>query len=285
MTAPWWFALPAIVTYAAMVVIPSFQGAAYAFTDWNGLNPDPDWVGLDNFVRIFNDPVSLSTTGRTLVYAISGMILVNVAGLALAVALNTRIRSRNVLRTVFFAPAVLSPLVIGYIFKFILSPDGSINRALFAVGLDGLTANWLGDPSLAIWSIVAVNTWQGLGTAMVIYLAGLQGVPPELLEAAEVDGAGAWRRFRHVTFPLLAAAVTINSLLTLISGLRVFDQIYAMTQGGPAGSTHSLATLFVQQAYEFNRFGYAAALAVVLSVLVATFSFLQLRIARKGTER
>jgi raffinose/stachyose/melibiose transport system permease protein len=278
---PWWFAVPALVTYLGIVVLPTLQGATVAFTDWNGLSPDRSFVGLENFRQILSDNTGGAAALRTIVIAAFTTTLVNFGGLALALALNTKIKSRNVLRTIFFAPVVISPLVVGYVFKFILSPGGPLNEALRSVGLDALALNWLGEPVPALASIIFVVSWQSMGTAMVIYLAGLQGVPAELIEAAEVDGAGPARRFWHIVRPLLAPAITINLMLSLVSGLRVFDQIYSMTQGGPAGSTHSLATLFINQAYVFGNYGYAAALAVILTLLVALFSSIQYLVLRR----
>jgi raffinose/stachyose/melibiose transport system permease protein len=274
--------VPALLAYAFVILVPSVQGAGLAFTDWNGLSPDRDFVGFENFVRLAGDPAATGALGRTVLIAISSMILINVVGLALALALNTRVKSRNILRTIFFAPAVISPLVVGYVFKFVLSPVGPVNGLFAAIGLPQLKQNWLGEPTLALWSIIAVVVWQSIGTAMVIYLAGLQGVEQEQIEAAMMDGAGAWQRFRNIILPSIAPAVVINSMLTLISGLRVFDQVYAMTGGGPVGLTQTLATLFVELGFEFGRYGYAAALAVVLSILVAVFSAVQYGLMRRG---
>ncbi len=281
---PFWFVMPALVSYVFVIVVPAAQGTGLAFTDWNGLSPQRDFVGLDNFVQLSADPIALGALGRTVVIALASMALVNLGGLALALGLNTQVKSRNILRTVFFAPAVISPLVVGYVFKFVLSPTGPVNGLLGAVGLADLKQVWLGDPHLALLAIIGVVAWQSVGTAMVIYLAGLQGVEPEQVEAALMDGAGLWQRLVNIVLPSIAPSILVNAMLTLISGLRVFDQVYAMTGGGPAGLTQSLATLFVELGFEFGRYGYAAALAVVLSVLVASFSALQFGLLRRGSK-
>lgn len=236
---------------------------------------------MENFQRLLQDPLGLDALLRTLGIAMALLLLQNAFGLALALALNSRIKSRKVLRTAFFAPAVLSSVVLGYMFQYIFSPTGPLNGILEVMGLESLKRNWLGDPTYAVGVIVFVIVWQSVGSTMVIYLAGLQGVPAELLEAASIDGAGPFRRFISVTLPQLAPAVTINFMLTLIGGLRVFDQVFVLTRGGPANGTQTISTLLIQQAFEFGRYGYGAAMAVVLAVMVAALSAVQYYLLRR----
>lgn len=279
-SVPWWFVAPAILLYLALVIWPSLQGVGLSVTNWDGISPDKKFVGLNNFVDIFKIADGGGAILRTLIIAVALVIIQNVFGLALALALNTKIKSRSILRTVFFAPAVLSAVVLGYTFKFIFSPDGPVNSILAVVGISP-GPNWLGDPTLAIIVIIFVVAWQSTGSTMVIYLAGLQSVPGELLEAAEIDGAGAWRRFGSVVLPHLAPSITINFVLTMIAGLRVFDQVYVMTGGGPANETQTISTLLVRESFEFMRFGFGAALAVVLSILIAILTLAQLAVLRR----
>jgi len=277
---PLWFALPAIALYLWLVLWPSLQGVSLSFTDWNGMSPDKEFVGFKNFIDVFSLPDGVGAVGRTLIIAGSLLVIQNVGGLLLALALNTRIRSKSVLRTVFFAPAVLSAVVLGYTFKFIFAPLGPLNEFLLALGVQS-PPNWLGQPELAVVVIIFVIAWQSTGSTMIIYLAGLQSVPQDLIEAASIDGAGAFRRFSSVTLPHLAPAITVNFVLTLIAGLRVFDQVYVMTGGGPANSTQTISTLLIQQAFKFMNYGYGAALAVVLSVLIAVLSLVQFTVLRR----
>jgi len=278
---PLWYIAPALAIYLLLVIWPSVQGVGLAFTNWDGLSPDKEFVGLDNFQRLLEDPIGLDALLRTLFIAIALLILQNAFGLALALALNSRIKSRKILRTAFFAPAVLSSVVLGYMFQYIFSPTGPLNQILELLGLESLKRNWLGDPAYAVGVIVFVIVWQSVGSTMVIYLAGLQGVPAELLEAASIDGAGPFRRFFSVTLPQLAPAVTINFMLTLIGGLRVFDQVFVLTRGGPANGTQTISTLMIQQAFEFGRYGYGAAMAVVLTIMVAILSAVQYYLLRR----
>lgn len=273
---PWWFALPALALFLGLMVWPSLNGIALAFYDWNGISPDREFVGLANLIGVFTRPDALGAVTRTILIALTVLVVRNVAGLLLAVALNTKVRSRILLRTVFFAPAVMSSVVLGYTYKFIFGPDGPVNGLLRAIGVEHVP-NWLGEPRLAIGVIILVISWQTVGSAMVIYLAGLQSIPVDVLEAAAIDGAGPIRRFFTMTLPYLAPAITVNMVLTLITGLRVFDDVYVLTGGGPANQTQTISTLLVQEAFEFGDYGSAAALAVVLSVLIAALTAVQFR--------
>lgn len=274
----WWFVLPAAALYLFVVVYPSIRGSLFAFTDWDGLSPDPQWVGWDNFVRIWSDPAGAMAITNTAVIAIAVTLIQNVVGLLIALGLNSRIKSRNVLRVVIFAPVVITSIAVGFLWKNLLAPDGAINQALEAIGLGALQQNWLGDPDTALWSVIIVVFWQFVGYSMVIFLAGLQGIPQEILEAAAIDGAGPIRRFWSVVRPLLTPAITINVMLSLISGLKLFDQVLAMTGGGPGGATATISTLIYTNAFNLGRFGYGAALALVLSVFVAIAAIIQYRL-------
>jgi raffinose/stachyose/melibiose transport system permease protein len=199
-------------------------------------------------------------------------------GLLLALAVNTRIKTRNVLRVVLFAPVVITSIAVGFLWKNLYAPTGAINEALSAVGLGALRQNWLGDPNVAIWAVVIVVFWQLVGYSMVIFLAGLQGIPQEILEAAAIDGAGPVRRFWSVVRPLLAPAITINVMLSFIGGLKLFDQVQAMTGGGPGGATATISTVIYANAFSLGRFAYGAALALLLTIFVAIASVIQYRL-------
>ena len=281
----WLFMLPAAVPYLFVVVIPSVQGTGYAFTDWDGLNPDWSFVGLDNFTRLFDDPQALGALKNTLLLVVAITIAENVIGLLLALALNTRIKSRNVLRLIFFMPVVIISVVVAFLWQFIYTPDGPINEVLRSIGLGGLASNWLGDPAIALWAIAGIVVWQFSGYAMIIYLAGLQGVPEDQLEAAALDGAGPFSKFWHIIRPLLAPAITVNLMLSLVRGFMIFDQIWVTTQGGPAQSTDSLSTLLYRNAFQYGEFGYSAALSVVLALFVAIVAVLQYRFLLRGGKR
>lgn len=269
---PGWFALPALALYAFVVLVPSVQGAGLAFTDWDGLSPVRHFVGLDNFQELLDDPAARGALRQTLIIAVAVTVVQNALGLLLALGVHSRIRSRFVLRVLLFAPAVMTPVVTAALWKYMLAPDGALNGLLGALGLDGLRQNWLGDPDLALASVIGVIVWQFAGYSMVIFLAGLQGIPDEIYEAAAVDGAGPWRRFRSVVLPLLAPATTVNLMLSIIGGLKLFDQVWVMTSGGPGNATETLSTLLYKNAFQFNEYGYSVAIAIVLTIFVAVMS-------------
>lgn len=267
--------LPAIAFYLFSSLVPAVRGALYGFTDWDGLSYTFDFIGLDNFRRLFSDATSVGAVTNTLLLTLVVVIAQNAIGLALALALNTQIKSRNVLRTLFFAPVVMTPVAIGFLWRNLLSPNGAVNEGLNALGLSGLTNNWLGDPQLALWTIAAIVVWQMAGYSMVIYLAGLQGVPKDLIEASMLDGAGAWRRFVSVVLPMLRPALTISLVLSIITTLKLFDQVWVMTGGGPGGSTETMSTLLYRTAFVFGDYGLSTAMALVLSVIVIAVTSVQ----------
>lgn len=278
-----WFAVPALLVYSFVLVIPTLQGSFFAFTDWNGLSRDWNFVGFENFVDVISRDESSTALLVTVIIAVSITVVQNLIGLSLALAVHTHIKSRYVLRTLFFAPAVLTPVVTAYLWKYILAPEGPANETLSLFGLEALQQSWLGDPTWALVSVIVVIIWQFSGFSMVIFLAGLESIPREIEEAAAVDGAGYLRRTWSVTLPLLGPALTINLMLSMIAGFKLFDQVWVMTGGGPAGATNTLSTLIYKNAFQYGEYGASIALALVLLVLVATVSAIQYRGLLKGT--
>ncbi|WP_345448280.1 sugar ABC transporter permease, partial [Microbacterium fluvii] len=279
----WWWALPGIVLVIAIHYVATSIGGFFAFTNWSGIGTF-EWIGLENFTKIFADPTQIGALGNTLFLAFASVILSNIAGLALALGLNRGLKSRYVLRVLFFMPVVLSPLAVSYVWKFIFDFNGPINVFLRAIGLDEFAKAWVADPTWAIWTILIVIVWQNTGFAMVIYMAGLAAVPVEIEEAAAIDGANLWQRFWHVTLPSIRPAVAIATTLGLVNGLRVFDQIMALTGGGPAGATETLATQVYKESFALGNFGYGAALALLLTVIILVFAIIQQRVANPRTE-
>ena len=268
----WWWALPAVVLVLLIHYIATAGGAFYAFTDWTGIG-DFNFIGLDNFKRIFDDPALIGSLKNTLFLAFGFLILTNIGGLLLALALNRTLKTRYVLRVLLFMPVVLSPLAVSYIWKFIFDFNGPLNGLIGWFGMEPKV--WLADPKLSLWAVLVVMAWQTTGMCMVIYLAGLATVAPEIEEAAALDGAGTWRRFRHITVPSILASIAIASTLMLVQGLQVFDQVMALTGGGPAGATETLATQVYKQTFALSNFGFGAALALMLTLVILVFSVLQ----------
>ncbi|MEW1864118.1 sugar ABC transporter permease [Streptomyces sp. NBC_00669] len=278
---PWIFVVPALAVYALVVLYPSIAGVVYAFTDWSGIGSF-SFVGLANFHTLLGDDRALQSISNTLLLTVAIVVVQNLIGLLLALGVNANIRSRTLLRVIFFAPAVVSPVMVAFLWKYVYNPDNGagLNGILGAVGLGGLRQDWLGNPSITLWSVAAMVVWQYAGYSMVIFLAGLQDVPAELLEAARIDGASSWQRFRYVTWPLLAPALTVNLMLSTIGGLKLFDQVYAATNGGPGTSSETLSTVLYKEAFVYGKFGYSTAVALVLALFVAAVSLVQLRYLR-----
>lgn len=280
----WWWALPAIVLVVAVHYAATLTGGFFAFTNWTGLG-DWEFIGLANFERIFNDPQLVGAVRNTLFLAFGSVILTNVIGLLFALAINRTLKSRYILRTLLFMPVVLSPLAVAYVWKFIFQFDGPLNGFLGAIGLEEFQKVWLADPTWSIWAILFTVVWQQTGFTMVIYLAGLASVPVEVEEAAALDGAGIWGRFWNVTVPAIRPSIAIATTLGIIQGLRIFDQILALTGGGPAGATETLATEIYKQAFVLGQFGFGSALALVLTVIILAFAILQQYVTRDRDAR
>ena len=276
------FAIPALAIYGFAVVVPSLRGAYLAFTNWDGLSQTHDFIGFENFVRLFTSESSLDALKMTLVFALAITILQNGVGLVLALGVNSGLKSQNFLRVLLFAPVVITPVVVAFLWKFMLTPNGAVNSILAGVGLGDAAPSWLGDPFWAAASVVMMVVWQKAGYSMVIYVAGLQSIPQEINEAALMDGAGPWRKFASITWPLLAPATAICVMLTVIGGLKMFTEVFVLTAGGPGGATETLSTLLYKSAFQFNEFGYGISLALVLALVVGFFSVAQQRLARRG---
>lgn len=277
---------PALVAYIIFFLIPSVETFRYSFTDWNGYSKTYSYIGLQNYVNIFNDISLISAIKNTLIFAIAYTILQNIVGMFLAVGLDSKLKSRNFLRMIFFMPSVFSSLIIGFIWSYILSSSeaGLFNYILKSVGMEFLKSSWLGDPKLAMNSIILVAVWQSAGWAMVIYLANLQSVPIEILESAEIDGANGWKKFYYITIRMMAPSITINSLVSMISGLKVFDYVVALTGGGPGYATETITTSIIRIAFKSGDFAYGSALAIIMFIVIFIIAIIQLNFLHKGEE-
>ncbi len=264
-----------VLLYLAVLIFPLLLSFYYSFTNFNLLNATNSFIGSQNYVSMLNDDTFLSTLLFTIVTTASVTLLANVLGLIVALALNHTGPFYMLLRTIYFIPQVLSSVVIGFIWSGMLNSDrGLVNTLLRQIGLIDINGNipWLGTPILATLSVIVVCTWQMMGFCTVVYLAALQSVPQDLIDAANVDGANGWQKFRTVTFPLISPGVTVNVVTLLIIMFKLYDIIQVMTAAGPAGSTESLAFYVTRMAFTVNRVGYASAMAVVLFVFVAIIS-------------
>jgi raffinose/stachyose/melibiose transport system permease protein len=270
----WWWSLPALAAVFFVHYVATSLGLMYAFTDYEGIG-EFNWIGLENFTKILDDTDVTSSISNTFFLAFGSFIITNVVGLSLALALNRGLKSRYVLRTLLFLPVILSTIAVSYIFRFIFYIEGPINQLLVSMGLSDLQKTWLADPEWSIWVILIVVVWQHIGFPMVIYLAGLATVPQELEEAAAIDGAGVWRRFFSVTVPMIQPAIAIATTLGIIQGMKIFDQVVAMTGGGPFGATETLSTTIYHKTFEYMQYGYGSAISMVFTVIILFFALLQ----------
>lgn len=265
------FYIPAIVLFLVFVIYPFLHGIRISFTNWNGYSQTMKFVGIDNYVRLFQDANVRTVLVNTLVYGIASTIIQNVLGLAYALFLNTKFKGRSIVRTVIYMPVMIAPLIMGYIMYFLFQYDGgALNDIIMLLGHEPV--DLLANSSAAIAIIVMVNSLQFVGVSMVIYLAGLQNVPNMYYEAAMLDGASSWQRFKHITFPLLMPAISSSTILNLIGGLKLFDLVMALTSGGPGFTTHSLSTLVTNQYFSAQSAGYASAIGIFAFLLIMVVS-------------
>lgn len=267
------FYVPAVILMLAFIAYPLCNAIYLSFFNWNGYSVNKEFIGVQNYVSMFKDKVFLSSLRNTLIYGFGCTIFQQVIGLTLALFLNTKFKGRGIIRTVIYMPAMVSGLVMGYIMYFFFQYKGGVvNDILGFLGLSGY--DWLGNGSSAIAVIVFINTWQFVGVSMVIYLAGIQGVSQSYIEAATVDGANAWERFRYIILPLLIPALSSSVIYNLIGGLKLYDVIIALTDGGPAKKTHSLATYIANRYFDAERAGYAAAIGVFSFIMIMIISMI-----------
>lgn len=279
------FVLPAFLLYALFMIYPFFQSIYLSFTDWNGAEPVKNWVGLANYREMFHDSHLWKALQNNIKWVIIGTISPMVIGLFLAMLLWRQPRGFVAFRTIFFLPQVLSSVVIAIVWGWIYNPIfGLLNTALDDAGLGSLTRPWLGDPKLALYAVLVAAIWAETGFVFVVFLAGLQNVSRDLIEAATLDGANAWQRFWDVTVPQLSNVITVIGSLLLIGGFNVFDIIFVMTGGGPNNATEVIGTYTYTEAFTQNRIGYAATLSLVMTVisLVVSVVFIQLRERREA---
>jgi len=277
------FVLPAMAVYLFFYIFPMFQGLYYSMTDWNGFGTVMHFVGLKNYWHVLSDPHVLTSIGNTFIYTVVVTILSNVIGLALALMVEKRTRENNIFRTIFFTPAVLSPVVISFVWKYMYAPNsGVINTFLSAVGLGSLGQDWLGNPGLALSSVMFVPLWQWGGNVMIVYLAGLINIPMQYHEAARIDGVNYVQHFRHVTLPLLMPALTFNFVISTIGSFKTFAFIFIMTNGGPGWSTEVLTLTVYNYTIYSPQFAYGSAVAALLTIFVVLFSLVELKILTRG---
>ncbi len=271
--------LPALIFYFVFVIYPLLGGIYYSLTDWNGVAATFKFIGLKNYFTLAGDKYVIEPLKNTFIYAFLSMILLNVLGLALAVGLDRIAKGKNVFRALFFVPAVLSSLVVGYIFSFIFSEPVSLLGKTW--GIEVMANNLLGSKQFSLYMGVLVGAWKMAGWYMVIYIAGLQNIDQSLYEAADIDGATGWKKFRYVTFPLIAPAFTINMILSVERAFKEYDLMFALTGGGPGGSSELISLTIYGESFTNKRAGYGSALGVVLFLIILAITLFQMLVLRR----
>ncbi|NUP16174.1 MAG: sugar ABC transporter permease [Streptomyces sp.] len=267
------FQVPALVLFLVLVLLPMLFALYAAFFRWGGFGMPSDYIGADNFTRLFEDPVFLGDLWRCLLLVVLSLAVQLPFALAMAVLLNQRLRGRAVYRMLFFAPYVLSEAITGVLFGMIFAPDdGLADQILGGIGLDGLGGEWFADPSTVMATLFLVMTWKYFGFHMMLYLAGLQSIPRELTEAALIDGANAWQRFRSVTLPLLAPTLRISVFLSVIGAIQLFDLVWVTTAGGPDHHSETMAVTLFQYGFKRYQVGYASAISVAMFGISLVFA-------------
>jgi len=261
------FYLPALLLFGMFVVFPFFEGIRISFTNWTGYLPSYKYVGFANYRKLFTDQYFPRVFWNTILYGFGCTLLQNILGMGLALFLDTKFRGRGVLRAVVYLPAMIAPLIMGYIMFYVFQySGGALNDIMRVAGRE--TVDWLASPGRSVAIILIVNTLQYVGVAMVIYLAGLQNIPVMYLEAARIDGVGAFQMFRSITFPLLMPAITSSVILNLIGGLKLFDIIRALLPPSPSTGAHSLSTYLTYQYFNVQKAGYSAVLGILAFLFI-----------------
>lgn len=274
------FTLPALVAILISVEIPFLMSVFSSFTKWNGLDRAQTFIGLENYKELILDDLDMwKAFGFTLRLTLGSVIVTNITALLLAVLLDSDLKGKNTLRAAYYVPNIISLIIIGYIWRFIFS--AGFESFYQITGWDFFMFSWLGDVDLVYFSVLMVSVWHSLGFYLVVYIAGLQTVPRDLIEAAMIDGASAVGRFFRVTLPLIMPSITVSVFHSLSNGLKAFDVIFSLTNGGPGNSTTTIALDIYRTAFVINRFGYGTAKSVILFLIILILSLFQIRMFKQ----
>ena len=275
------WALPALIFVVGVIHAGIVSNVFYSFFDWSGVGTPQDFIGVENYQKLSQDPIFWRSLGNTLIFALATVSIQIVLGLGLAILVRTRVRLGGLLRTMVFVPVVLAPAVVATSFRFMLTPDGAFNQVLRAIGLSGFNQPWLADPRTAFLVIILINVWQYTGYSFLIYDAAIGQVDPAIFEAARIDGASTLQMTRLVLAPLLAGSHLVLIVLGFISSLKMFDLVFLTTAGGPGTSTQVLTGYIYRQVIAQFHAGYGAAISVVLVVIALFFSVMQVRLSTR----
>jgi raffinose/stachyose/melibiose transport system permease protein len=271
------FLLPALALYLVFVIVPIFQAANFSLYKWNGLGPLEDFIGLKNYQAALASDVFWQAVGNNVLVIVLSLLLQIPFSLGLAILLNRRFPGRAIFRLLFFVPYVLSEAITGIVFSLLLQPDALVDSALRTVGFEGLIQDWLGNTDIVMITLFVIVSWKYFGFHMILLLAGLQGIPREVEEAALIDGAGRWQAFRYVTLPLIGPTLRVSVFLSVIGALQLFDMVWVMTGGGPLTASTTMAVNMFKTGFEKQQMGYGSAFAVLLFLCALVVALLYQR--------
>lgn len=274
------YLLPSGFFFAVFILYPIVNNLYLTFFNWSGISPTKEFIGWANYAKMVSDPVFWISLKNNIVYVVVTLATEVFAGLALAMLLNIKLRGSSILRMIYFSPSMLSMVIVGILWSFMLNPYfGLVNCTLRTIGLGNFARSWLGDPSTALWAVLGVSLWRWIGFNMLIFYAGLQRIPDSLYESAYIDGASTWTCFWRITIPLMREMITVVTTYAIIGGLNMFDLFWVMTRGGPHHATELMATWAIRVAFTFNQMSYGATLIEVMFILtmVTTIVYLTIR--------
>jgi ABC-type sugar transport system permease subunit len=276
------FVIPSFALFLLFTVYPLYKTVTLSFSDWDGVSPHSHNVGLRNYRTALHDHLWWVSLWHGLFFVVTALVIMNGSGLLLAIAVDKIRRGQGVYRVVFYIPTILSGVVVAVIWKWILQPSGGpLNEVLHSLGLDSLVQPWLGSSTTAIWSVAVASMWTGLGYPFLFYLAGLQNVPAEQVEAATIDGARAWNVFKDVTLPSIRHVITLVNILTILGGMQIFNVVITMTNGGPSYATEVPLLHIYREAFQYLQFGYATALSVIFGLMLLIVSIVQFVVTQR----
>ena len=275
----WLFLAPVLIAFTMVVLIPLIMGIFYSFTDWNGISSSTNLVGIQNYINAFKDETFRHSFWFTTKFTIVSVFVLNAMGFGLALLVTQKLKTSNILKTIFFMPNLIGGLILGFIWQFIFQEVfASIGKAIGANWLMG----WLSNEKTGFWGLVILMSWQMAGYLMIIYISGIQNISSEVLEAAKIDGASSWQRLKNIIFPLVRPAMTISVFLTLSNSFKLYDQNLSLTAGGPGNATQMISMNILKTGQKFNDMGQAQAKAIILLLVVGAISLIQVYFSKKG---
>lgn len=275
------YVLPAIILFLTFSLFPIIRTIQYSFSDANGVNINFNYIGFQNYIEAITDSNWWHAVGNGAIFAVLSLIFMNTIALLLSIAVNSGVRGSKIYRVIYYVPPILSGIVVGYVWKWIYESNGILNTFLTKIGLEEWTHVWIGSTDTALYAVAVTSMWQGIGGSFILFLAGLQGIPKDLYEAAEIDGANRFHKLIYITVPSLKRVYTLVNILTILGALGIFNQVYSMTMGGPGYETEVPALRIYREAFTNSDFGLASAFSIIFGIMLFILSIIQLKVSQK----